>query len=117
MTLRTRLTLSAALAVAAAVILASIVVYFVVRSELRGEIDESLRERAAVIEGRPFEEDFPRIPPPVLGEPGGYVQLVAADGSTLRQRGFTLELPVNERTLEVAAGTGATYLEDATVSG
>ncbi len=117
MTLRARLTLSAALAVAAAVILASIVVYFVVRNELRGEIDESLRERAAVIEGRPFEEDFPRIPPPVLGEPGGYVQLVAADGSTLRQRGFTLELPVNERTLEVAAGTGDTYLEDATVSG
>ena len=117
MTLRARLTLSAALAVAAAVILASIVVYFVVRNELRGEIDESLRERAAVIEGRPFEEDFPRIPPPVLGEPGGYVQLVAADGSTLRQRGFTLELPVNERALEVAAGTGDTYLEDATVSG
>ena len=117
MTLRARLTLSAALAVAAAVILASIVVYFVVRSELRGEIDESLRERAAVIEGRPFEEDFPRIPPPVLGEPGGYVQLVAADGSTLRQRGFTLELPVNERTLDVAAGTSDTYLEDATVSG
>jgi two-component system, OmpR family, sensor histidine kinase MprB len=117
MTLRARLTLSAALAVAAAVILASIVVYFVVRNDLRGEIDESLRERAAVIEERPFREDFPRIPPPVLGEPGGYVQLVAADGSTLRQPGFTLELPVNERTLAVATGTGDTYLEDATVSG
>jgi two-component system sensor histidine kinase MprB len=117
MTLRARLTLSAALAVAAAVILASIVVYFVVRSELRDEIDESLRERAALIEGRPFEEDFPRIPPPVLGEPGGYVQLVAADGSTLRQHGFTLELPVTARTLQVAAGRGTTYLEDATVSG
>ena len=117
MTLRARLTLSAALAVAAAVILASVVVYFVVRSELRGEVDESLRERAAVIERRPFGENFPRVPPPVLGEPGGYVQLVAADGSTLRQHGFTVELPVNERTLEVAAGTGETYLDDATVSG
>ena len=117
MTLRARLTLSAALAVAAAVILASVVVYFVVRSELRGEVDESLRERAAVIERRPFGENFPRVPPPVLGEPGGYVQLVAADASTLRQHGFTVELPVNERTLEVAAGKGETYLEDATVSG
>jgi two-component system sensor histidine kinase MprB len=117
MTLRARLTLSAALAVAAAVILASIVVYFVVRSELRGEVDESLRERVAVIEQRPFKADFPRIPPPVLGEPGGYVQLVAADGSTLRQQGFTLELPVDGSTLDVAAGTRDTFLRDATVSG
>ena len=117
MTLRTRLTLSAALAVAAAVILASIVVYFVVRSSLRGEIDESLRERAAVIEERPFHDEFPRIPPPVLGEPGGYVQVVAADGSTLRQHGFTLALPVDESTLEAASGVRDTFLEDATVSG
>ena len=117
MTLRARLTLSAALAVAAAVILASILVYFVVRSELRGEVDESLRERAAQIERRPFDQGFPPIPPPEFGGPGGYVQLVAADGSMLRQRGFTLELPVDERTLEVAAGDGGTFLEDATVSG
>jgi two-component system sensor histidine kinase MprB len=117
MTLRARLTLSAALAVAAAVVLASIAVYFVVRSELRSEVDESLRERAEVIERRPFDEDFPRIPPPVLGEPGGYVQLVAANGSSLRQPGFTLELPVDERVLEVATGERETFLEDATVSG
>ena len=117
MTLRARLTLSAALAVAAAVILASIVVYFVVRSSLRGEIDGSLRGRAAVIEERPFEQEFPHVPPPVLGEPGGYVQVVAADGSTLRQRGFTLELPVDQSTLEVASGVRDTFLEDATVSG
>jgi two-component system sensor histidine kinase MprB len=117
MTLRARLTLSAALAVAAAVITASIGVYFVVRSELRGEVDESLRARAAEIERRPFEREFPRVPRPVLGESGGYVQLVAADGTTLRQPGFLLELPVDKRTLEVAAGESGTFLEDATVSG
>ena len=116
MTLRARLTLSAALAVAAAVILASIVVYFVVRSELRGEVDESLSERAAQIERRPYGQGFPPIPPPEFGGPGGYVQLVAADGSMLRQRGFTVELPVDERTLEVATGDRGTFLEDATVS-
>ncbi len=55
MTLRARLTLSAALAVAAAVIIASIGVYFVVRSELRGEVDESLASAPAVIERKPFE--------------------------------------------------------------
>ncbi|MET0938462.1 MAG: HAMP domain-containing sensor histidine kinase [Gaiellaceae bacterium] len=117
MTLRARLTLSAALAVAAAVIVASIVVYFVVRSELRDEVDDSLLERAAVIERRPFERGFPGIPPPELGGPGGYVQLVAADGSTLREHGFTLELPVDERTVAVAAGEADPFFRDATVSG
>ena len=46
MTLRARLTLSAAAAVALAVVLASIAVYFVVRSELRGEVDDALKGRA-----------------------------------------------------------------------
>ena len=71
MTLRARLTLSAALAVAAAVVLASIAVYFVVRSELRSEVDESLRERVAAVEGPPFGADFPRVRDPLLGEAGG----------------------------------------------
>jgi two-component system sensor histidine kinase MprB len=44
------------------------------------------------------------------------VQIVAADGTTLRQRGATLELPVDERTLEVAAGERDAFLHDATVS-
>jgi two-component system sensor histidine kinase MprB len=117
MTLRARLTLSAALAVAAAVILASVVVYFVVRNELRSEVDESLRERAAVIEQRPFEQGFPGIPRPVLGGPGGYVQVVAADGTTLREPGATLELPVDDRTQEVATGDRGAFLHDATVTG
>ena len=117
MTLRARLTLSAALAVAAAVILASIVAYFVVRNELRSQVDDSLRERAAVIERSPFQGGFPGIPPPEFGGPGGYVQLVAADGSTLRQRGATLELPVDGRTTAVAAGQASSFLRDATVSG
>jgi two-component system sensor histidine kinase MprB len=116
MTLRARLTLSAALAVAVAVVLASVAVYFVVRNELRGAIDASLRERALEIDRRPFGRDFPRIPAPVLGGPGGYVQIVAADGTTLREPDATLELPVDERTLEVAAGERDAYLRDATVS-
>jgi two-component system sensor histidine kinase MprB len=116
MTLRARLTLSAALAVAVAVVLASIAVYFVVRNELRGEIDASLRERALEIGRGPFEREFPRVPPPLLGGPGGYVQIVTAEGTTLRQPGSTLELPVDERTLEVAAGEQEGFLRDATVS-
>jgi two-component system sensor histidine kinase MprB len=117
MTLRARLTLSAALAVAAAVVLASIAVYFVVRSELRSEIDESLRERVAAVEGPPFGAKFPRVQDPLLGEAGGYFQIVAADGRTFRGPGATLPLPVDERTMRVAAGAAEGFLTDATVSG
>jgi two-component system sensor histidine kinase MprB len=117
MTLRARLTLSAALAVAAAVVLASIAVYFVVRSELRGEVDESLRARAAAVEGPPFGADFPRVRDPLLGEAGGYFQIVTANGRTFRGPGATLPLPVDERTIQVAAGEREAFLTDATVSG
>ena len=48
MTLRTRLALAAGLAVALAVAAAAVVVYLAVRSELRGEIDNSLQERATL---------------------------------------------------------------------
>jgi two-component system, OmpR family, sensor histidine kinase MprB len=114
MTLRARLTLSAALAVAVAVVLASVAVYFVVRSELRGEIDESLRNRAAEVERG---QEFPRFPEPRLGGAGGYAQIVTADGLTQLPPGATLQLPVDQRTIEVAAGTRDTFLQDATVSG
>lgn len=118
MTLRARLTLSAAAAVALAVVLASIAVYFVVRSELRGEVDDALKGRANAI-AQPFDRDsnFPNVPPPILGGPGGYVQLVSADGRAARERGSTLALPVTARTQAVAAGTNGAYFSDATVAG
>jgi len=116
MTLRARLTLSAALAVALAVVLASVAVYFVVRSELRDEVDTSLSERTGAI-GRPFGDDFPRVPPPLLGGPGGYVQIVSETGQTAREAGSTVVLPVDERTKAVAAGTEGAYFRDARVDG
>ena len=117
MTLRARLTLSAAAAVALAVVLASIAVYFVVRSELRGEVDDALKGRANAI-AQPFdrESDFPHVPAPILGGPGGYVQLVSADGRAAREPGSTLALPVTDKTQAVAAGTKDAYFSDATVA-
>ncbi len=47
MTLRTRIAAVAGLAVAIAVVLAAMVVYVAVRSDLRGQVDSSLRQRAA----------------------------------------------------------------------
>jgi len=50
MTFRARLALVAAAAVALAVIAASFVVYFVVRGQLRGTVDDSLRTTAAQLQ-------------------------------------------------------------------
>ena len=62
MSLRTRLTLSAAGAVALAVLIASVGVYFVVRSQLRSEVDASLRQRVALIQQLPADLPLPSAP-------------------------------------------------------
>lgn len=68
MTLRTRIAAVAGLAVAIAVVLAAVVVYVAVRSDLRGQIDSSLRQRAAGLLAPP-----PGAPgtPGVAGDSGG----------------------------------------------
>jgi two-component system, OmpR family, sensor histidine kinase MprB len=123
MSLRARLTLAAAAAVAVAVAVASVVVYVAVRSELRGEVDEALAERARAIPeirigASPFEENqfFLRIPSPQLGGPGGYIQVVGPEGA-IRARGDDLELPVDERTREAMASGGEPFYTDAEVAG
>jgi two-component system, OmpR family, sensor histidine kinase MprB len=123
MSLRARLTLAAALAVAVAVAVASVVAYVAVRSELRGEVDEALAERAQAIGAirigaSPFEENqfFLRIPGPQLGGPGGYIQVVGPEG-TIRAPGDDLELPVDERTREAMTRGGEPFYSDAEVAG
>ena len=121
MTLRTRLALAAGLAVALAIAAAAVVVYFAVRGELRGEIDDSLRQRAAVASDvlrvpPRFERRFEAPPPPDLRPPRfggapGVVQLVRADGST---RG---EIPVDDEMLAVANGDRESLLTDRDVDG
>ena len=124
MTFRARLTLVAAVAVAVAVAVASVVTYLAVRSELRGQVDEALGQRAdevsripiGIVETRPGQY-FLRIPTPALGGPGGYVQVVTRDGDTQRPPGEELPLPVDDRTREVAAGGEDAYYSDAEVAG
>jgi two-component system, OmpR family, sensor histidine kinase MprB len=53
-TLRTRIAAVAGLAVAVAVVLAAVVVYVAVRSDLRGQVDSSLRQRAAGLGAPPL---------------------------------------------------------------
>jgi two-component system sensor histidine kinase MprB len=124
MSFRARLTLVAAVAVAVAVAVASVVVYLAVRSELRGQVDEALTQRAATISRIPIEilrtrpgQFFVHIPEPVLGGPGGYVQVVSESGETQRPAGEELPLPVDDRVREVAAGTEEAFFSDAEVAG
>jgi two-component system sensor histidine kinase MprB len=119
MSFRARLTLVAATAVAVAVVLASVLAYFVVRNQLHNELDEGLRERAAEIQRLPPDRVdravFGHGPP--LGAAQGYPQAVAADGRTARPQGADLELPVDDRTLEIARGDyDEVYLRNARVA-
>jgi two-component system sensor histidine kinase MprB len=104
---RARIAIAAAAAVALAVMLASILVFFLVRGELRGQIDEALEQRAVRVSrtelrqlpapGGPFLDITPEF-----GEANVLVQLVDSDRATVRQREFRhLELPVSDEVLEL----------------
>jgi two-component system sensor histidine kinase MprB len=118
MSFRARLTLVAAAAVALAIVAASAVVYFVVRGELRAPIDDRLRGDATAILSGPFRGrgHFP-IPEPELGSGESYIQIVSAEGATLRPNpDQDVALPVAKSTLEVARGDKEAYLSDMDVA-
>jgi two-component system sensor histidine kinase MprB len=120
MSFRARLTLVAAAAVALAVVVASLVVYFVVRGQLIGSIDDGLQARAQVFAQIPADAVLRGFGPPPeapFGGAGGYPQLVASNGQTARPETGTKPLPVSEGTLDVARGERGEYYSDATVGG
>jgi two-component system, OmpR family, sensor histidine kinase MprB len=130
MTLRRRVTLMSALVVGATLVLASVVCFLVMRGELRGQIDDSLREQGAQTARIPPSagnpRDFPRrVPQPLrrTGTAQSYVQFVAADG-TVRARPFEggaadqPPLPVTATVRALARSTHSrTRLEDAHADG
>jgi two-component system sensor histidine kinase MprB len=125
MTFRTRLTVVAAVAVAAAVIVASAVVYLVVGAQLRRQVDNGLRDRAATISGLPFirlvrtghpGKFLADLPPPVLGGAAGYNQRVHVDGDLARPLEGDVPLPITAKTRAVAAGTSGTFFSQAQVA-
>ena len=132
MSLRARIAGAAALAVALVVVIAAVAIYLGVRSELRGEVDDSLRERADLVARvadrltlgmAPAERPgggrgFPAPPPEPFGGPEGSVQLVLPSGDVLRPPGAGEGVPVTARTHEIARGEGPSEsLDDAHVSG
>jgi two-component system, OmpR family, sensor histidine kinase MprB len=123
MSFRDRLVLLAASAVAVAVIAASGVVFLVVRNELRGHVDDQLRNLIADVKppreiSNPYTgEKVLILPPTPLGGAGGYAQIVRLDGTVIRPPGDRVELPVDQGTIQVAAGQRDGYFYDTEIGG
>jgi two-component system sensor histidine kinase MprB len=123
--LRARLTLMSAVIVGVTLVLASLVAYAAVRGQQRGQVDDALRGNAAFYQrlaaragggqpGPPGE----RTPPPSLGGPGAYAQLVRPDGSAI-QLGPAggPALPVTREALATARGEAGGGFSDNDVDG
>ncbi len=129
MSLRTRLVLSAALAVAVAVTAAAFFVYARTKGELHREVDATLQDRAAsllrnqdrpgtrgVTQGGPNGGNNLFVPPPPLGGAGGLVQTVDDQG-TIRTGPDVTPIPVIDGTIDVAEGRSGPFFADVTVDG
>jgi two-component system sensor histidine kinase MprB len=119
MSLRVRLTVVTTAVVALAVAISSVAVYLSMRSDLLGNVDSDLRHRAEAIQSRPFLPNalpVQQLPAPRFGQ-RDYFQLVGAQGTTARPEGENKGLPVDSRTLAVAAGKQGSYFSEATVAG
>jgi two-component system, OmpR family, sensor histidine kinase MprB len=135
--LRTRIAAAAGIAVALVVVIAAVAIYLGVRAELRGEVDNSLRDRASALTMRggdrppPGDEPdggggagrpggaFPILPREPFGGPEGVAQLVLPSGHAIRRPGSRESdmLPVDARTRAVARSGAGEFLKDETVSG
>ncbi len=123
MSFRDRLVLLAATAVAVAVIVSSGIVYLVVRNQLRGQVDDQLRNLVSEVRP-PSEVSDPLtgrsvlvLPPTPLGGAEGYAQIVRLDGTVIQPREAHVSLPTDQQTLEVASGDRPAFFRDATIGG
>jgi len=133
MTLRTRIAAVASVAVALAVLAAAIGLYAAVRSDLRGEIDSTLRARARTIGGAPsfpggggpmpggygHAGGFPgRVEPAPLGAASGYVQFVSPHGQAFvpgGQGSSRTKIPLTRGDRAIAARGSGSSFSDRTV--
>jgi two-component system, OmpR family, sensor histidine kinase MprB len=117
MSLRKRLSLVAATAVGVAIAIAAVVCYFVVRDQLRGQVDDELKAQAAIVQrlAESLGQPLPGLPASA-GGPAPYEQLVLADGTSYRRQG-DISLPVDNQVRAVAAGQLSSYMTDIRVNG
>ncbi len=120
MPLRKRLGIVAGAAVAVAVFIAALACYAVVRSQLLGQVDSSLRAQAVAVQSGEGQfalrgGDLPGLPANA-GGPAPYARVVLADGTSYRFSG-DLMLPVDAHARQIASGANIVYLGDVNVGG
>jgi len=126
MSFKARLALGSAAAVAVAILLASAIVYFLVRNELRSQVDRNLANEAAQIAAVPrFAAVLAyapniyalNVPTPIFT---GYFQLVGRDGKVYIPEGFVSpspRLPVTAKVRAAAAGKHGAFYYDTKLAG
>ncbi len=121
MSFRARIAIAAAAAVALAVVLASVVVFFLVRDQLRSQVDEALEVRADKIAHTPLDFESREavsltLLSPGFGEPTSIMQVVKADGGVLSPY-EDIEFPAPDAAVEVARGNAPGFFSDADIAG
>ena len=102
-----RLTILVAAAVALAILIASASLYVAVQTQLLNGVDSNLTTLAAEIEivhSGDFNGIAFKLPPPLLGGPTGYLQLIDADGHAALTGNEKTFLPVAKADKDIAAG-------------
>jgi two-component system, OmpR family, sensor histidine kinase MprB len=104
MPLRRRLSIIAAASVGIAILAAAVICYVVVRSQLRGQIDDSLKAQMQSVQrvGGSALQGLPGVSPSA-GGPAPYAQVVLPSGRALGINGVAhLRLPVSSRDQQIA---------------
>jgi two-component system sensor histidine kinase MprB len=130
MKLRTRMAAAAGVAVAITVVALAVTQYEAARSTLRGQIDQSLQERASsIVNSRPpgggdgrqdgggGDVEHDNVPPNPFGDAAGKVQYVSPQGTVVSATSADSLLPVDARAAALAASGNGRYLSDAHVRG
>jgi two-component system sensor histidine kinase MprB len=116
MALRRRLSIIAAASVGVAVLFSVAVCYAVVRGQLIGQVDDSLRaQRTAVQKTGNIQDSVPGISANA-GGPAQYAEVISSDGETHVLQG-NVSLPIGKRCLEVWRRQHGTYLTSVDVNG
>jgi two-component system, OmpR family, sensor histidine kinase MprB len=116
MTLRKRLSLIAAASVAVAVTIALVACYAIVRTQVRGQVTDSLDAQMAVVQQSGNVQSAIPGNAASSGGPAPYNQVVLADGEVPRREGG-LALPVSAATLRLAGNPGRSIISDIWVNG
>ena len=118
MALRRRLSIIAAASVGIAILIAIAACYLVVRSQLYGSVDDSLRTQAAAIESGNYsslqQRSLASIPASA-GGPAPYAQLAYVNGQADALVG-NITLPVSQRSIQIASRDRGSYITDANVA-